>query len=195
MTSLAHGQRSLPGCRRVVDLGVSVPGSLITLPLIVCLLVAIRIDSPGPGLLRQERIGLGGYSFEMFKLRSMIREAKDSPSKMRSDCRVTRLGMRLRRGSLDELPQLWNVVRGEMTLVGPRPELRCMLAQYRSDHYRRFNVLPGLTGLWQVSGRSNLSLEEKLALDLHYVDHRSLRMDLAILARTPKAVATGRGAY
>jgi lipopolysaccharide/colanic/teichoic acid biosynthesis glycosyltransferase len=160
-------------------------------------------------LFRQRRIGESGVEFEMFKFRTMVvdaeahlrrvREEADAGNtvlfKMRSDPRVTRVGRYLRRFSLDELPQLINVMRGEMSLIGPRPPLPSEVAQYEDDAVRRLRVKPGLTGLWQVSGRSDLSWEESVRLDLWYVDNWSLVLDLQILGRTAQAVLRGRGAY
>jgi lipopolysaccharide/colanic/teichoic acid biosynthesis glycosyltransferase len=181
--------------RRVLDVTVATTLLLSIVPLCAIIVLAIHLESPGPVLIRQERIGLNGAIFRMYKFRSMKDGSLPSVVKERTDRRVTRVGKLLRRSSLDELPQLWNVLRGDMTLVGPRPELPCMLSLYEPHHFRRFAVLPGLTGLWQVSGRSNLPLPEKLALDLYYIEHRSLWLDLHILARTPLAVLTGRGAF
>lgn len=178
------------------------------LPLLALLCVAIRRETPGPALFRQERIGRDGVPFSMLKLRSMGVDAEDERSglaphnegdgilfKIKLDPRITPLGQRLRRYSLDELPQLWNVVRGDMSLVGPRPALPSEVARYDIDPRRRLVVKPGVTGLWQVSGRSDLSWDESVRLDLRYVDNWSLRLDLSILARTLQAVLGHRGAY
>jgi exopolysaccharide biosynthesis polyprenyl glycosylphosphotransferase len=177
-------------------------------PLMLALALGIRFTSRGPVLFRQTRIGLDGKEFTMLKFRSMVVDAEKRREelrerdegngvlfKMRSDPRVTRIGAVLRRFSLDELPQLINVVRGNMSLVGPRPPLPEEVAGYNDDATRRLRVRPGLTGLWQISGRSDLSWEESLRLDLRYVDNWSLAMDLSILWRTGKAVLRGQGAY
>jgi lipopolysaccharide/colanic/teichoic acid biosynthesis glycosyltransferase len=171
--------------------------------------LAVRLDSPGPVLFRQVRVGARGEEFEMLKFRTMCVDAEarlaDLASsydagntvlfKMRRDPRVTRVGRILRRYSLDELPQLFNVLRGQMSLVGPRPPLPREVEGYEPDAVRRLRVQPGLTGLWQVSGRSELSWDESLRLDLWYVDNWSLMLDIQIIFRTAKAVLRGTGAY
>jgi exopolysaccharide biosynthesis polyprenyl glycosylphosphotransferase len=177
-------------------------------PLFAVVAVCIRIDSRGPVFFRQVRSGMGGKPFRVVKFRSMVPTAEDllidltdanegsgMLFKIHKDPRVTRVGKILRRTSLDELPQLWNVVRGQMSLVGPRPPLPTEVEQYGDDVRRRLLVKPGLTGLWQVSGRSDLSWEESVRLDLYYVENWSFLLDLTILARTVGAVAAGRGAY
>jgi exopolysaccharide biosynthesis polyprenyl glycosylphosphotransferase len=175
-------------------------------PLLLGLAVLVRLDSPGPALFRQTRVGRDGRQFTMLKLRTMrtdaetVREELDNDVdevlfKVRQDPRVTRIGRFLRRYSLDELPQLINVVRGDMSLVGPRPALPREVASYEQDPLRRLAVRPGLTGLWQVSGRSDLSWRESVRLDLDYVDNWSLPRDLSIVARTLHAVLGHRGAY
>jgi lipopolysaccharide/colanic/teichoic acid biosynthesis glycosyltransferase len=177
-------------------------------PLLLVLVVAIRLDSAGPALFRQVRVGRGGRTFRLYKLRTMSTDASarlallrpdneaDGPLfKLRADPRITRVGATLRRYSLDELPQLWNVVRGEMALVGPRPALPDEVATYDEIAVRRLAVKPGLTGLWQVSGRSDLPWHVAIRLDVHYVEHWSLGLDLSILTRTPRAVLGHRGAY
>jgi exopolysaccharide biosynthesis polyprenyl glycosylphosphotransferase len=181
---------------------------LVLLPLFGAIALAIRWESPGPALFRQQRIGRNGEPFTMLKFRSMCstaeaergalaatNEADGVLFKIREDPRVTRLGRWLRRYSIDELPQLWNVVAGDMSLVGPRPALPDEVARYDIDPRRRLAVKPGLTGLWQVSGRSELSWDEAVRLDLKYVDNWSLRLDLWILLRTLRAVLDHRGAY
>jgi lipopolysaccharide/colanic/teichoic acid biosynthesis glycosyltransferase len=171
--------------------------------------VAICLSSPGPALFRQTRIGADGRPFQMVKFRSMVVDAEERLKelrqesddgngvlfKMRRDPRVTPVGSLLRRFSVDELPQLWNVVRGDMSLVGPRPPLPQEVARYSDDATRRLRVRPGMTGLWQVSGRSDLSWEESLRLDLRYVDNWSLTLDVTILWRTFRAVLGRSGAY
>jgi exopolysaccharide biosynthesis polyprenyl glycosylphosphotransferase len=182
---------------------------LVAAPLLgICALV-IRLESAGSPLFRQERVGRDGRRFVMLKLRTMSVDAETRLSqlrtlnetdggilfKIRSDPRVTRVGRLLRRYSLDELPQLWNVIRGEMALIGPRPALPEEVEKYDEIARRRLAVKPGLTGLWQVSGRSTLSWDTGLRLDVHYVDNWSLAMDLRILARTAIAVISHTGAY
>jgi lipopolysaccharide/colanic/teichoic acid biosynthesis glycosyltransferase len=164
-------------------------------PLLLVLAAAVLVDSPGSPFYRQRRVGLGGKEFTMYKLRSMRPGSRhDGRAKCATDDRITRVGKLLRISSLDEVPQLWNVVRGEMALVGPRPLLAVDTGD-SSAYRRRVEVLPGMTGLWQVSGRCGLDLEAALALDLRYVQQRSRLLDLLILLRTPAAVLTGRGAY
>ena len=181
--------------------------ALLAVPMgLVALLV--RLDSNGPALFRQQRIGRAGTPFAMFKFRSMVVDAEARLDallkhnegsgllfKMKQDPRVTRIGRIIRRYSIDELPQLVNVFRGEMSLVGPRPPLPSEVVGYDDYAHRRLLVKPGITGLWQVSGRSNLSWEDSLRLDLYYVENWSLTQDLLILIRTVRAVVSRRGAY
>ncbi|GAB7006825.1 hypothetical protein JCM18899A_42980 [Nocardioides sp. AN3] len=175
-------------------------------PVLLGLALLVRLDSPGPALFRQSRVGRDGRHFTMLKLRTMTADAEAVRDKLtnevdqvlfkvRQDPRVTRIGRILRRYSLDELPQLINVVRGEMSLVGPRPALPTEVAAYDHDPLRRLAVRPGLTGLWQVSGRSDLSWHESVRLDLDYVDNWSLSRDFSIIGRTMQAVLGHRGAY
>jgi lipopolysaccharide/colanic/teichoic acid biosynthesis glycosyltransferase len=168
---------------------------LLMAPLLLLLAAAVVLDSPGSPIYRQRRVGLGGKEFTLYKLRSMRPgSCHDGRPKCATDDRITRVGRFVRISSLDEVPQLWNVVRGDMALVGPRP----LLAADTDDspaYRRRVEVLPGMTGLWQVSGRCALDTEASLALDLQYVEERSTLLDLRILLRTPAAVLTGRGAY
>lgn len=200
------------GPARAVKTGVEWLGAAVLLvvlaPLLITLCCAVRLDSPGPVVYRQTRVGREGTCFTMYKLRTMVAEAdRDVASltelddgagvlfKIRQDPRVTRVGRFLRRYSLDELPQLVNVLRGDMSLIGPRPALPEEVAAYEPDALRRLAVKPGLTGLWQVSGRSDLSWEDTLRMDLRYVDNWSLGLDLLIAARTFPAVFAHRGAY
>ena len=181
-------------------------GTILVLssPVLLTLMLWVRLDG-GPAIFRQTRVGRDGQTFSCLKLRSMVVNADDirPPSedesqvlfKLRDDPRITRPGRLIRRLSLDELPQLWNVLRGEMSLVGPRPPLPDEVALYEDDMLRRLHVLPGMTGLWQVSGRSDLSWEDTVRLDLYYVDNWSMTQDLAILFRTVWAVLASRGAY
>ncbi len=177
-------------------------------PLFLLIAAAIKLNDPGPALFRQRRVGLHGVEFDVFKFRSMVIDAEAQLArlaaqneghgllfKMRADPRVTRVGAFIRRYSLDELPQLINVVRGEMSLVGPRPPLPTEVAWYDSDIARRLLVKPGMTGLWQISGRSDLSAQESIRLDLYYVENWSLAADLTILWKTLGAVLSRRGAY
>ncbi|WP_457187351.1 exopolysaccharide biosynthesis polyprenyl glycosylphosphotransferase [Nocardioides sp. P5_E3] len=206
------GKPTLRGPRRLlkdlVERTLALIALVLSFPVLAALAVAIRMETPGPAFFRQERIGRDGVPFTMLKLRSMGIDAeaarlgmgedneKDGVLfKIARDPRITPLGSKLRRYSLDELPQLWNVVRGDMSLVGPRPALPCEVARYDVDPRRRLVVKPGVTGLWQVSGRSDLTWAESVRLDLKYVENWSLRHDLAILVRTVQAVLGHRGAY
>ncbi len=181
--------------QRGLDVTVATWSTGIFFPVALLIALAIRIESPGSPIYIQDRVGLGLNTFRMFKFRSMRDGCPLREVKTLHDPRVTRVGAVLRRLSLDEMPQMINVVKGDMTLVGPRPEILSHLPSYSNHHLSRFEVPPGLTGLWQVSGRSDLSLEQKLDLDLKYVANRSLLLDLKILALTPIAVISGRGAY
>ncbi len=181
----------------------------VAIPIMLALVLAIRLDSSGPAIFRQTRIGRNGRPFTMYKFRSMRSDAElvldqlldqnESAGgvlfKIRHDPRITKVGGFLRRSSLDELPQLLNVLRGDMSLVGPRPALPHEVEQYDELPRRRLDVKPGITGLWQVSGRSDLAWDDAIRLDLEYVEGWSLRMDLAILCRTAGAVLSRRGAY
>ncbi|NYE35511.1 exopolysaccharide biosynthesis polyprenyl glycosylphosphotransferase [Nocardioides cavernae] len=201
-----HGPRRV--VKDVVERAFALVALVLALPLLAVLAVAIRRETPGPALFRQERIGRDGVPFTMLKLRSMgidaeaVRDGLAAENekdevlfKIAQDPRITPLGRRLRKFSLDELPQLWNVVRGDMSLVGPRPALPSEVARYDIDPQRRLVVKPGVTGLWQVSGRSDLSWAESVRLDIKYVDNWSLRLDLSILVRTVRAVLGHHGAY
>jgi exopolysaccharide biosynthesis polyprenyl glycosylphosphotransferase len=181
---------------------------LVLSPLLVGVGLMVRLSSPGPALFRQTRVGRNGRTFRMVKFRSMVIDAEDRLDelaaanetdgplfKMRSDPRVTRVGQVLRRFSIDELPQLLNVLSGSMSLVGPRPPLPSEVATYGDDVWERLRVKPGITGLWQVSGRSDLSWEESVRLDLHYVNSWSLWLDLVVLCKTARAVVRAHGAY
>lgn len=212
--SLLHLERpSTQGGRMLLKAGVDrVAGTaalVLLAPLLVTIAALIKVSSPGPVLFRQVRIGVDGVPFTILKFRSMVVDAEarlkelrhlDEGNgvlfKLKRDPRVTRVGAFLRRYSLDELPQLLNIAKGEMSIVGPRPPLPGEVAQYSSDANRRLRVRPGLTGLWQVSGRSDLSWEESLLLDLRYVDNWSLALDAMIVWRTVKVVlGRGEGAY
>jgi exopolysaccharide biosynthesis polyprenyl glycosylphosphotransferase len=211
---LLHVERPvMSGARRMVKSAVdkllTLAMAVVALPILAAIALAVRLDSKGPILFRQERVGARGETFQMLKFRTMCVDAEAGLAelatkadagngvlfKMRADPRVTRVGRMLRRFSLDELPQLINVFRGEMSLVGPRPPLPCEVAGYEEDAVRRLRVRPGLTGLWQVSGRSDLTWDESLRLDLWYVDNWCLVLDLQILFRTARAVVKGVGAY
>jgi exopolysaccharide biosynthesis polyprenyl glycosylphosphotransferase len=199
------------GCKflkRALDMGGAAAGLLLLLPVFALVAIAITLTSPGPILFAQERYGLNKRRFRMLKFRTMCQDAENLQSsvehmneaagpifKIRDDPRVTRLGKLLRKTSLDELPQLYNVLRGEMSLVGPRPmSIRDVALFSEAWLMRRFSVKPGITGLWQVSGRSNVSFERWMELDLKYIDRWSLRLDMEILLRTLPVVARGTGA-
>jgi exopolysaccharide biosynthesis polyprenyl glycosylphosphotransferase len=181
---------------------------LVTAPVLIAIAVGITVTSRGPVFFTQERVGRDGRTFRMLKFRSMVvgadamldvlAEPGDGNGvlfKRKDDPRVTPLGRVLRRYSLDELPQLFNVLRGDMSLVGPRPPLPSEVAHYGFDMHRRFLVKPGLTGLWQVSGRSDLSWDDSVRIDVHYVENWSFTFDLMILWKTIGAVRRGSGAY
>jgi exopolysaccharide biosynthesis polyprenyl glycosylphosphotransferase len=211
--SLLHLERPSASGGRLIGKAIfdRVVGALMLLavaPLLLIIALAVRLSSPGPALYRQTRVGVAGREFKMIKFRSMVADADAQRAKLlqlsegnsvlfklRKDPRVTRVGGFLRRFSLDELPQLINVVRGDMSLVGPRPPLPEEVAGYTDDATRRLRVKPGVTGLWQVSGRSDLNWEESLRLDLRYADNWSMALDLSILWRTLRAVVKGSGAY
>ncbi len=196
--------------KRSVDVMLAGIGFVLLSPVMAILAVLVRLDSRGPSLFAQTRVGMGGRTFRMLKFRTMRDGAEherdavaelnqhDDPRlfKIPADPRVTRFGRVIRRWSLDELPQLYNVLAGDMSLVGPRPFFESDLADYEAHHFRRLAVKPGLTGLWQVSGRSDIvNFEEVVRLDRYYIEHWSLGLDFRILARTVPAVASRRGAY
>jgi exopolysaccharide biosynthesis polyprenyl glycosylphosphotransferase len=203
--SLEGGQRV---AKRLFDVLSSGLLLLFTSPLMVLIALLVKLDRAGPILFRQDRVGMEGQVFSMLKFRSMVPDAEDKLAelrdmnegngllfKIRDDPRVTRVGQFLRKYSLDELPQLLNILGGSMSLVGPRPPLPQEVESYEHDVRRRLLVKPGLTGLWQVSGRSNLSWQDSVRLDLYYVENWSLAGDLVIILRTVRAVFHGTGAY
>lgn len=196
--------------KTVIDRAAAGLGILLLSPVLLAITIAVAATSSGPIIFRQQRVGLGGETFTMFKFRSMRVDAeaqlahlqaeqRDAGNqvlfKMKNDPRVTRVGAFLRRYSLDELPQLFNVLNGTMSLVGPRPPLDAETKAYEKHNFRRFLVRPGITGLWQVSGRSDLSWEDSVRLDLYYVENWSVLNDLILLGRTARAVFRGSGAY
>ncbi|MEO6120531.1 MAG: sugar transferase, partial [Acidimicrobiales bacterium] len=196
-----HDGWRAPG-KRAFDIAGAVLGLVVTLPLVVLAWVAVRATSRGPVLYRQDRVGRDGVLFPILKLRSMYIDHTDTDTdadhatvvKLRHDPRVTPVGRLLRRTSVDEIPQLVNVLLGHMSLVGPRPEQPCEVAAWQGHAFDRLRVRPGLTGMWQVSGRSE-AREAKERWDMYYVDNWSMGRDLAILARTIPAVVRARGAY
>jgi lipopolysaccharide/colanic/teichoic acid biosynthesis glycosyltransferase len=194
--------------KRAVDLAGSVCGLILLAPLMLAVVLAVRIGSRGPAFFRQERVGLDGRPFRIWKFRTMTagaehqlaglleRHGRDAVPlfKVPDDPRVTRIGRFLRRSSVDELPQLFNVLAGHMSLVGPRPQCAAEVALYTPEHRARLVVRPGMTGLWQVSGRSRLTWSQAIEYDLTYVRTCSLLLDLRLLARTIGAVLRGDGA-
>jgi len=193
--------------KRTLDVTLAAVVLVLVAPLLLLAMVAVRLETPGPAVFRQRRVGHHGRPFTMLKLRTMVdgaeaqrhqllhRNEADGPLfKLRDDPRVTRFGRMLRKLSVDELPQLVNVLRGEMSLVGPRPALPDEVKAWAPELHRRLHVRPGITGLWQVSGRSDSSFDDYARCDLYYVENWSLGTDLSILARTVPLVLFGRGA-
>jgi lipopolysaccharide/colanic/teichoic acid biosynthesis glycosyltransferase len=198
---------------RLLDLLSAVALLIVFSPLLLVVALLVRFDSPGPAIFRQRRLGLQMEPFSVAKFRTMRtgaasqahrahverviaadREGAMPMTKLAEDSRITRIGAFLRRTSIDELPQLWNVLRGEMSLVGPRPPIQYEVDRYPPEAFRRFAARPGLTGLWQVRGRSLLTFPQMIALDTEYVERRSLRLNLEIILRTPATVVHGKGA-
>ena len=179
---------------RALDVLVAGTGLVVTSPLLAAAALAVKLEDGGPALYRQTRVGLHGADFRLLKLRTMEVGAESKGAGFavdRGDPRITRVGRVLRKLSLDELPQLWNIVRGDMSVIGPRPTLRYQVEQYDERQRRRLDVKPGLTGWAQVNGRATLPWSERIELDIWYVEHRSPRVDAAILARTPLALFRG----
>jgi exopolysaccharide biosynthesis polyprenyl glycosylphosphotransferase len=202
------------GANRILKKSFDVVGSLLLLilfsPVLIVVAIAIKFTSPGPALFRQDRVGINGKSFRMMKFRSMEVDAEERLAKlrgerqdagndvlfkMRNDPRVTKIGRFIRRYSIDELPQLFNVVIGDMSLVGPRPPLKSEVDLYGDEVRRRLLVKPGMTGLWQVSGRSDLSWDDAVRLDVYYVENWSITGDIVIMWKTTKVVVSCAGAY
>jgi exopolysaccharide biosynthesis polyprenyl glycosylphosphotransferase len=194
--------------KRLLDLVIILLGGLPALLVMGIIVLAIKLDSPGPVFYKAHRVGKNGRPFQMYKFRSMVVDADrrkaelkqfnqaDGPIfKMKDDPRMTRVGRLIRRLSLDELPQIYNVLRGEMSLVGPRPPLAEEVAQYKPWHKQRLSVIGGITGLWQVSGRSDLTFDELCLLDIYYIENWSVAMDIRILLQTIPHSLFGRGAY
>ncbi|MEA2386291.1 MAG: hypothetical protein QOJ22_465 [Thermoleophilaceae bacterium] len=171
---------------------------VVTSPVLLASMIAIRVESAGSPIYRQRRVGRHGEPFDMYKLRTMVADAEfmgDGLAVNRGDPRITRVGAFLRRFSIDELPNLVNVVRGEMAIVGPRPTIQAQVDQYTERQLRRLEVKPGLTGWAQINGRASLPWEERIELDVWYVENRSLRLDLRIVLRTIRMLASGDGIY
>ncbi len=195
-------------CKRLFDLAASLFGLVLILPLFPFIVLLIKLETAGPIFFRQTRVGFRGRMFACYKFRSMavgaegrkdelahLNEATGAAFKIKDDPRVTGVGRFLRRSSLDEFPQLYNVLRGEMTIVGPRPQIPSEVADYTPEQATRLLVKPGLTCLWQISGRSHLEFEEWMRLDQEYVRRAGLKFDVSILARTLPAVIERKGAY
>jgi lipopolysaccharide/colanic/teichoic acid biosynthesis glycosyltransferase len=184
--------------KRALDLAVSTALLALSAPVVALAAAAVRLESPGHPIYRQRRVGLGGHAFEVYKLRTMVSGAEHMGAGMavdEGDSRITRIGAILRRTSIDELPNLINVIRGEMSLVGPRPTIQVQVDAYSDRQRRRLEVKPGLTGWAQVNGRASLPWPERIELDLHYIEHASLRMDLRILVLSARMAITGHGLY
>jgi Undecaprenyl-phosphate galactose phosphotransferase WbaP len=195
--------------KRILDLAIALTGGVLSLPLIAMVALLTRLDSPGPILFAQERPGVGGRLFKILKFRTMhidaeerfnklspeLREEFKTYGKIKNDPRITRIGKWTRKLSLDELPQLWNVIRGDMSLVGPRPYLKSQVAQMEGTENLILRVPPGITGIWQTSGRSTVTFDERLGMDTYYVRNWSVWLDIHILARTFKVIVFGNGAY
>jgi exopolysaccharide biosynthesis polyprenyl glycosylphosphotransferase len=208
--ALPQGERmAYERAKRLLDVAATGAGLLLLAPLFALVAIAIRLDSPGPVLFSQTRVGKHGKSFRCWKFRSMFVDAEARKAalmaenemdggvifKMKRDPRITRVGRFIRKASIDELPQLWNVFVGDMSLVGPRPAVPAEVSQYTPYERQRLAVKPGITCFWQVSGRSNLPFDEQVRLDIHYAQVRSLRVDIGLLLRTVPAVLFARGAY
>ena len=184
--------------RRAVDIVVSSLALLLAAPVLAVAALAVRLESPGPIVYRQARSGLNGHEFEVLKLRTMVDGAEHIGAGLainQNDSRITRVGAFLRRTSIDELPNLLNVLRGEMSLIGPRPTLPVQVAQYTPRQRERLQIKPGITGWAQVNGRASLPWPERIELDLYYIEHRSLALDLQILKRTVAMVLGGEDLY
>jgi exopolysaccharide biosynthesis polyprenyl glycosylphosphotransferase len=195
--------------KRTMDALLAGLGLLLLLPLLLLTAIVVRIDSPGPALFSQTRVGRDGRPFRCWKFRSMYTDAEARKAslatqnemaggvlfKIRQDPRITRVGRFIRKASIDELPQLWNVLVGDMSLVGPRPAVPSEVALYTPRQRERLRVKPGITCFWQVSGRSDLDFDEQVRLDIRYADERSLVLDIVLLLKTAPAVLLARGAY
>jgi lipopolysaccharide/colanic/teichoic acid biosynthesis glycosyltransferase len=184
--------------KRALDVAIALPLVIVSAPLVAALALAVRLESPGDPIYRQTRVGKDGRLFDIYKLRTMVDGAEFTGAGLAinaGDARITRLGGLLRRYSLDELPNLWNVLRGEMSIVGPRPTLKSQVDEYTERQRGRLAVKPGITGWAQINGRASLPWPERIELDLWYVEHRSLALDLRILSRTLGQVVRGHGLY
>jgi lipopolysaccharide/colanic/teichoic acid biosynthesis glycosyltransferase len=185
-------------CTRALDLVIAGAAAVLGAPVFVAIAIAIRVESRGPIILRQTRVGLGGEDFELLKFRTMVPDAHRLGTGWliaEQDPRITRVGRFLRRWSLDELPQVFNVLRGDMSIVGPRPTLRYQVDQYTPFQRRRLEVRPGITGWAQVLGRNRLTWPQRIELDVWYVDNRSVLLDIRLLLRTLPMLARPTGVY
>lgn len=203
----AAPHRAYLAAKRTIDLIVGLLLLVVVLPLLLLTMLVIRLTSAGPALISQDRVGLHGRTFRMLKFRTMVRDAHTMREavlgdpdegifdRYREDPRITPVGRVLRRWSLDELPQLVNVVGGQMSLVGPRPILPDEVGHLRGEDLRRHELRPGITGLWQVRGRKKVNWDDRMRLDLQYIDECSPKLDTLIVGRTLRAVVTGEGAY
>lgn len=205
-TAVIFGTKVL---KRLLDVVIGGAALVLLAPFYIALAVAIRVESKGPVLFKQVRVGAQGMPFVMYKFRSMYLDAEERKKelaaenemeggvlfKMKHDPRVTRIGRFIRKASIDELPQLWNVLRGNMSLVGPRPPLPSEVADYSLNDYKRLEVRPGLTCIWQVTGRSDIPFEQQVELDSLYIESQSFGGDLKLLLKTIPAVLLSRGAY
>jgi lipopolysaccharide/colanic/teichoic acid biosynthesis glycosyltransferase len=193
------GERYLHSRRkRCLDVVLAGGALVVAAPVLAAAAAAIRLESPGHPIYRQRRVGLRGHEFDVIKLRTMVSGAEKMGAKLavdEGDTRITRVGALLRRFSIDELPNLLNIVRGEMSLVGPRPTLKVQVDQYTDRQRRRLEARPGLTGWAQVNGRASLPWPERIELDIWYLEHASLRLDLRILALSARMAITGHGLY
>jgi lipopolysaccharide/colanic/teichoic acid biosynthesis glycosyltransferase len=194
--------------KRVLDIVMAATALIVLAPLLAIIGVLVGLTSSGPIFFAQVRVGAGGKLFKMYKFRTMFANAEQLKKaildknevsgpvfKMKNDPRITRVGAILRRYSLDELPQLWNVLRGEMSVVGPRPALLDEVKKYKNWQLQRLQVSPGLTCIWQVSGRSNIKFEDWMRLDINYIENRKHTLDVVLIAKTFKAIVSGDGAY
>jgi len=184
--------------KRLMDIALSLPALLVAAPLMAILWVLVRLESPGDPIYKQVRVGKDGEPFEIYKFRTMVTGAEFIGAGLavqEGDERITRMGRLLRKTSLDELPNLLNVLRGEMSIVGPRPTVQVQVDHYTDRQRGRLEVKPGITGWAQIHGRASLPWSERIELDLYYVEHQSLRLDLRILARTPAMLLGRKGVY
>ena len=195
--------------KRILDVAVATGLLIVLSPLLALIGMLIKCDSPGPALFRQTRVGMGGRLFGMWKLRTFCVDAEKQQAelenmnemhggiifKIKNDPRLTRMGRYIRKASIDEIPQLWNVLTGEMSMVGPRPPLPHEVERYLPSERKRLSVLPGITCIWQVSGRSEIPFKKQVEMDMAYIQSQSLWLDISLIIKTIPAVLSGRGAY